>query len=213
MLSSSALTLFMFNSLIIWATSTTTSSLKSLSVLEKSITAEDAIEGLCDLVILSQKEISVAEMTYGANRARLVFHSQEALPYKDKTKFAFSRCLILVAGLNSNVTHLIGVGKKLQLLKPVAIQVVRKTTDLIYHDTINMDWNTPYPLLLIGDHGEFKLNKYLSMEWFLQHTILAWFRRKKSYDVSYCVKKAPVVPGERLLSKELSYWIERVRGI
>ena len=113
------------------------------------------------MVTVSQRDDSAAvNMTYGANRARLVYSHQDSLPFEDKTTFVFSPCLILVAGSSSNITHLVGIGEMLQLIKPLAMVVVQDMTDVGMKTRFRKLY-APFPLLLIGggggNNGEFIL--------------------------------------------------------
>lgn len=94
----------------------------------------------------------------GANRARLVSSQNGNLHYEENTNFVFSPCLILVAGSSSNISQLIGIGMKLQLIKPLAMVLVKNTTDLIMEARLR-ELHTSFPLLLTDDdnNGELKL--------------------------------------------------------
>ena len=132
--------------------------LKSLSVLERSITPRG---DLCDLVTVSQREERVIEDLGGANQARPVYSHRDALRNANKETFAFSQCLILVAGSGSNITHLVGVGKKLQFSRPLAMVVGPSTIDLRIKERLRQ-LHTSFPLLLMGggnNNGELELCK------------------------------------------------------
>ena len=143
-------------------------------MLERSITPRG---DLCDLVTVSQREERVIEDLGGANQARPVYSHRDALRNANKETFAFSQCLILVAGSGSNITHLVGVGKKLQFSRPLAMVVGPSTIDLRMKERLRQ-LHTSFPLLLMGggnNNGELELCKrrenHTSHKFFFQKNI------------------------------------------
>ena len=129
---------------------------KSLPVLERSLTTKG---DQCDLVMIFQRKDRVTEDQGITQRAQFVYSDHNALSELDKAIFAFSQCIVLVAGSSFNITHLVGVSKKLQRLKPLALAVIKNTTDLRLDTRLSdIHLHTPFPLLIIegGKSGELK---------------------------------------------------------
>ena len=129
---------------------------KSLPILERSLTP---MEDQCDLVVISQRKDRITENQDNTQRAQFVYSHHDALSELDEAIFVLSQCLVLAAGPSFNITHLVGVTKKLQLLKPFALAVVKNTRDLRLDTRLSANHlHTPFPLLIIegGKSGDLK---------------------------------------------------------
>ena len=127
---------------------------KSLPVLERSLTSTEAE---CDLVVISHRTDRITEDLGIAKRAQFVYSHHDALSEVDKAIFVLSQCLVLAAGPSFNITHLVGVTKKLQLLKPFALAAVKNTRDTRLDTRLSENHlHTPFPLLIIegGKSGD-----------------------------------------------------------
>ena len=121
---------------------------KSLPVLERSLTF---MEDQCDLVVISHRTDRITEDQGIAKRAQFVYSRHDTLTELDEAIFAFSRCLVLVANSSFNIIHLVGVGKKLQLLKPLALALVKNTRDIRLDTMLSeIHFNTPFLLIIEG---------------------------------------------------------------